>query len=602
MRNLIYIFFFASMSLMAQTDPSTLPLDLDGIQNGDETGIDCGGSTGRPCVNGRAVKAFPGAEGAGKYAVGARGAANPTVHVVTNENLTGSGAFMDGFDWSGSGNATGGEVFVVFQVGCTIDYAALHPAMTGHNITIFGQTAPPDSGGVVLSNGAPDWRNTELIVQDIQIEMGDHGYRDENGDLTGVPATNQSDALSVYLAHNVIFDHCRIAYGVDENATMSNSTNVTFQHLLVHHALNDAGHGDGGSHSMNGILDRSDDGSPTGGRYSYLYNYGAYNSDRNMRSAKSIFEMHNNVFFEFFGQSTFGSGQSFSLIGNSWVKSPDQEIYNGATIAQSNDATHGYGGKVYVSDNIRNHSTNVFYHGNYTSQGVFVANPEDTFFTNPPLWPSSQVNDSVLAHAGPRLHKAPIHLQVIDDFNVGSLGFIDSQWETGGFTDSAPGTPWPDVDADGMDDDWEDAFIAENSLGITRDALDPVTMVPSVSNEYYPIELWAHSLVGDVASGPISVTGITWDNDTQTVNVGGFLDLSYTFAPGNATDKGFSLSSSNVSVVSDTGAVVGEGSATLTITADDGGHTDVMAITVIPAVENNGNGVGSMSKLAKIID
>jgi uncharacterized protein YjdB len=578
MRKIFYILFLIPFLGLSQTDVSTLPTDLDGIQNGDETGIDCGGSTGRPCVSGTALKAFPGAQGAGKYSEGARAATPPTVYVVTNDNLTGPGSFMNAFGWNGSGNATGGDVFIVFQVGGTVDFTTLHPAMTGDNITIFGQTAPAGSGGFVLSNGAPDWRNEELIVQDLQIEMGDHGYRDENGDLTGVPATNQSDALSVYLAHNVIFDHCRIAYGVDETATMSNSTNITFSHNLIHHALNSAGHGDGGSHSMGGILDRSDDGSPVGGRYSLLYNYVAYCSDRNYRSAKSIYEMVNNVFFGFYGQSTFGSGQSFSLVGNHWEKSPNQAIYSGYTIAQSNDPTHGYGGAVYVDDNTRNHSVSGFYHPNYTSQGVFVNDIEDTFTTYPPTWTSAQVQDSVLANVGPRLHKPTIQTDIINDYGIGNLGFIDSQWETGGFVDAATGTPWPDTDGDGLDDNWEMSEFGD---------LDETATGDTDGDGYLNVEEWAHSLVDDVEDTPIAVTGITWDDDNQSVEVGGFLDLSYTFSPVNATDQGFTLSSSDTGVVSDAGAIVGEGTATLTITTNDGSFTDDMSVTVTAA---SGNG------------
>lgn len=497
MKKLIYILFLLPILAIGQTDPSTLPTDLDGIQNGTETGIDCGGTTGRPCVGGAALKAFPGAEGAGKYSRGARAAGSPTIYKVTNENLTGPGSFMNAFGWNGSGNATGGNVFVVFQTGVTIDFATLNPVITGSNITIFGQTAPANSGGVVISNGSPDWRTTHLIVQDIQIEAGDKGYRNPDGSLSGITTNNQSDALSVYLGHYVIFDHCRIAYGVDENATMSNSTYVTFQHCLVHHALANAGHGDGGSHSMNGILDRSDDGSPIGGRYSYLYNYGAYNSDRNMRSAKSIFEMVNNLFFGFFGQCTFSSGQSFSLVGNHWEKSPNQAIYNGPTIAQSSDPAHGYGGKVYVSDNTRNHSTNVFYHPNYTSQGVFVENLSDTFTTYPPTWTSAQVQDSVLANVGPRLHKATVHNQVINDYGIGNLGIINTQWQMGGYTDSAPGTPWPDTDDDGLDDNWEMLEFGD---------LDETGLGDTDGDGYLNVEEWAAWLVGADNTVPPSYT------------------------------------------------------------------------------------------------
>lgn len=537
MKKLIYtLILLIPFISFGQTDPSTLPPDLDGIQNGTETGIDCGGTTGRPCVNGAALKAFPGAEGAGKYSLGARGAGTPTLYVVTNTNRSGAGSFGGAFSWDGSSStANSGNVFIVFRTGGTVDFNAIHPAFNGDNVTVFGQTAPADSGGFVISNGTPDWRGDNIIVQDMQFEAGDRGYRNPDGSLTGFDPNTQADAVSVYLGNNVIFDHNRIAYGVDESMTASNATNVTFQYNLVHHALADAGHGDGGVHSMGGILDRSDDGSPVGGRYSLYRNYVAYCRDRNYRSAKSIYEMVNNVFFGFFGQSTFSSGQSFSLIGNHWEKSPNQELYNGQTVAQSSDATHGYGGKVYFADNTRNHSVNVFYDTDWTNQGVIVGSAAETFTTNPPIWPSAQVQDSVLANVGPRLHKAPIHNQVIADYGIGSLGIIDTQWENGGFTNAATGTPWPDTDSDGMDDNWEISFFGDLSQTWNGD---------HDNDGYLNVEEWAADLVGSTATAPtagFSVSNISGN----TTEAGGTATFTIVLNYQPATDVVFDITSND---------------------------------------------------------
>jgi uncharacterized protein YjdB len=183
-----------------------------------------------------------------------------------------------------------------------------------------------------------------------------------------------------------------------------------------------------------------------------------------------------------------------------------------------------------------------------------------------------------LANVGPRLHKPTIQTDIINDYGIGNLGFIDSQWETGGFVDAATGTPWPDTDGDGLDDNWEMSEFGD---------LDETATGDTDGDGYLNVEEWAHSLVDDVEDTPIAVTGITWDDDNQSVEVGGFLDLSYTFSPVNATDQGFTLSSSDTGVVSDAGAIVGEGTATLTITTNDGSFTDDMSVTVTAA---SGNG------------
>ena len=83
-----------------------------------------------------------------------------------------------------------------------------------------------------------------------------------------------------------------------------------------------------------------------------------------------------------------------------------------------------------------------------------------------------------------------------------------------------------------------------------------------------------------VNASNVDVTGISWNNDNQTVNVGNTLDLSFTILPGNATNQGTAISSDNTSVVSNAGSIIGAGTANLTITTNDGGFTDVMAVTV----------------------
>lgn len=131
-----------------------------------------------------------------------------------------------------------------------------------------------------------------------------------------------------------------------------------------------------------------------------------------------------------------------------------------------------------------------------------------------------------------------------------------------------------DTDNDGMPDTWETATFGN----LSRDGTGDFN-----SDGYTDLEEFLNLIDTGAATGTIAVTNLQWDNPNQTVNEGGFLDLSVTWTPSNATDQGFSLLSSNTSVVSNAGAIVGEGTATLTITADDttnGTISDVMNVTV----------------------
>ncbi len=93
-------------------------------------------------------------------------------------------------------------------------------------------------------------------------------------------------------------------------------------------------------------------------------------------------------------------------------------------------------------------------------------------------------------------------------------------------------------------------------------------------------------------NGAVSVTGITLDKTTATVDAGSSITLEATVKPSNATDKTiiWSTSSSKVATVSNgkvTGVAAGE--VTITATTSDGGYTAKCTVTVTaPVVEVKG--------------
>jgi uncharacterized protein YjdB len=82
----------------------------------------------------------------------------------------------------------------------------------------------------------------------------------------------------------------------------------------------------------------------------------------------------------------------------------------------------------------------------------------------------------------------------------------------------------------------------------------------------------------------IAVTGVTLNKTAETLNIGKTLSLKATVAPANATNPAITWSTSDeaVATVSETGLVtaVSVGTATITVTTEDGGFTATCEITV----------------------
>lgn len=86
-----------------------------------------------------------------------------------------------------------------------------------------------------------------------------------------------------------------------------------------------------------------------------------------------------------------------------------------------------------------------------------------------------------------------------------------------------------------------------------------------------------------VAAATVAVTGVTLDESTATVNVGETVTLTATVAPENATNTNVTWSSDEETVATvEDGVVTGvsAGTATITVTTEDGNFTDTCEVTV----------------------
>lgn len=101
------------------------------------------------------------------------------------------------------------------------------------------------------------------------------------------------------------------------------------------------------------------------------------------------------------------------------------------------------------------------------------------------------------------------------------------------------------------------------------------------------IDFYGADFTVEYTAGTISVTGVTLDKATDSVEEGSTTTLTATIAPSNATDQAvtWSTSNSNVATVSN-GVVTGvaPGTATITVTTHDGGFTATCLVTVTAVV------------------
>src|SRR5215218_1516065 len=108
------------------------------------------------------VVAFPGAEGAGRLAMGGRGG---RVLRVTNLEDSGPGSLRAAIESKGPRT-------IIFDIGGTIRLKK--PLVIGNGlITIAGQTAP--GGGITLRDGPLEIHADDVVVRYIRARLGHEG-------------------------------------------------------------------------------------------------------------------------------------------------------------------------------------------------------------------------------------------------------------------------------------------------------------------------------------------------------------------------------------------------------------------------------------------
>jgi pectate lyase len=365
--------------------------------------------------------AFPGAEGFGRHAVGARGG---TVYHVTTLADSGPGSLRDAVSVP---NRT-----VVFEVGGVIELS--ERLIFLNNQTIAGQTAP--GGGITLyGNGTSFTNANHTIVRYVRFRMGLGG---DSG----------KDTITIARGHDMIFDHCSISWGRDGNFDLNQESgyelgDITLQDSIVAQGLQ--------THSTGGLVNASG--------VSVLRSLWIDNNSRNPKARQTL-QWVNNVVYNwvesgFILGDTSGRSDGY-LVGNYFITGPET---NGGTLDSPTDAYH-----VYAADNHYDSDENGALDGRLLAQGdfgtaSFETRPSADFPAVTELGAGAAF-EHVVANAGASLFRDEADDYVVAELvSLGREGATISDEASLGLSnvvgDVPGGTAPADVDRDGMADAWE---------------------------------------------------------------------------------------------------------------------------------------------------
>ena len=589
------------------------------------------------------LKAFPTAEGYGRFATGGRGG---EVYVVTNLNNAGAGSLRDACE-----NRTffEGNVVprtVVFNVSGTIeldcgDRGLNHLRINEPFLTIAGQSAP--GAGICIVNERDDGSDertqqkpivaintSDIIVRHIRIRnQSEHVWVNPNGccpyesfGCVRIPAWGEAQGGDI---SDIIVDHCSMSWASDDiywtgSGSTNSTSNITLQYCLFYEAFH---HGRAGMMSYkttSGTFFRNVVGNAIkrniqvqsmhtaatcGLINNIVYNWRTYGTTVRTRESNGVFyTLETNV------------------LSNYWIPGPESgsgDLMDAMAIFSSSATpADPLKTRVYVDD------------GNIGPTRTSTAQePWDimTMRTNP----SEYTDCSTSFQSTTRLDAANLPPDSVIETDVKKLhdlllgtsrtgagafpwsrdradrDFIREMRERKGSSLGESTVPqYPaiaeqthpadyDTDNDGMADVWEDG------KGLNPDVADHNGL--DLHSEYTNLEIFLHSLAGDITSEPEPPT-VTFTQPTQpVVTEPAYLGVvAEATAPGGSIDNvklylddTFVRQKNNApyewgtaSATASDSALLGlaEGTYTLRVTATDtNGRTasDTMEITVEPA-------------------
>ncbi|MFA6134057.1 MAG: choice-of-anchor D domain-containing protein [Phycisphaerae bacterium] len=433
------------------------------------------------------LRAFPGAEGYGAYAVGGRGG---TVYHVTNLNDSGGGSLRDGCYFSGASRT------IVFDIGGTVTLAStlwVDPSLTStQGLTIAGQTAPTDSGGFCVRDFRvrPGGGTHDLIMRYLRIRVGNIG-------------AGATDSLDMRCTKTII-DHCSASWATDECLSAGDtSTNLTVQWCIMSEGINNANHGYGSLIAPKNANNNS--------RMSWHHNLYAHHDGRMPRAGAQngaigfLFDYVNNVTYNWGTTTDWGCWGCVGAeqLDTNWINnyaiagpSTGSASYcNTVMNTSSSGATcHVYhSGNLIDTDKDANHNgiavTDNNFKGGRTIMTSAFAIPTANAIT---ATDANTAYNAVLDGAGATLPARDSRdTYVVASVRARNGGLITAVPE---YPTLAAGTAPTDTDRDGMPDSWETWYgttptVADNNGDLDGDGytnleaylqyrVDPNSIVP----------------------------------------------------------------------------------------------------------------------------
>ena len=441
--------------------------------------------------------AFPGAQGWGRFAKGARASGSPTVYHVTNLNDSGTGSFRDA--------VTSPNRVIVFDVAGTIRIKSA--LVFAKNLTVLGQTAPGDGvqiyGDRISFSGADN-----LIVRHMRFRMGKSA------------ASGQKDACGIANGGNMIFDHLSVLWGRDENFSVSWDNkgsaphDITIQNSIIGQGLQ--------SHSCGGLIQ-------TEGGVTLFRNLYIENKTRNPK-VKHLNQFVNNVVYNWGNGGCYLMGRDSE--GNSWaeivnnyfVKGPWNTGYKPLQEGNSNFQFYGEGN--YYDDN-RDGQLNghLYTDDEYTASGALrratlaeITNAPKAFPVITDLMTAEEALKWMIDSVGPSL---PARDEV-DQYLIDELTSFGTGGSTDGISDEttlphkgtgfiSPGNKPKDSDNDGIPDEWETA----NGLN-PNNASDAVAIA---ANGYLNIENYVFTITEAYPYLRVPTNLTVTNQETQSISL-----------------------------------------------------------------------------------
>lgn len=247
------------------------------------------------------LKAFPSAEGFGKYTTGGRGG---KVVIVTSLADDGSEGTLR---WALKQFPS--DFTIVFAVGGTIELQS-DLRCKARNFTIAGQTAPGD-GICITKNEVNFGGSKNFIIRHLRFRPGD---KDAAGNDLNCAA------LRVENADNFIIDHCSFSWTAEENADFIDTHFATVQYCIFSEGL---------YKSVNGKGARSYGAAFGGCSSTYHHNLFANNQSRTPRVNGGRGKdpgQDLTVYFEYINNVNYNWGSQMSTYGAE-NRSEDPEYY-----------------------------------------------------------------------------------------------------------------------------------------------------------------------------------------------------------------------------------------------------------------------------------